>query len=295
MKKLERLQTTSQNLLPEEATLYRALSARANYLAQDRPDIAYSTKELCREFAVPTRDSYAKLKRVVRYLLHLPRLVYVYDWQELPTNIDMYTDTDFAGCKSTRRSTSGGIALVGGHCVRHYSTTQSTISLSSGEAELHGIGKGIQHAMGLRSMYADLGYKMTITVHSDATAAIGIARRRGLGKLRHLDCEDLLAKVGLTMREADCPTAILPQTSWFCLGKTYNGKRQCKSVSTSASGNPWQLLTDSCSRCRKGRFCSGKAWLQATSLSQTSPHAAPRMDANATTASREYSRDYVVW
>ena len=63
-----------------------------------------------------------------------------------------------------------------------------------------------------------------------------------------------VAKVGLTMREADCPTAILPQTSWFCLGKTYNGKRQCKSVSTSASRNPWQLLTDSCSGCRKGRF-----------------------------------------
>ena len=81
--------------------------------------------------------------------------------------------------------------MVGAHCVRHYSTTQSTVSLSSGEAELHGIGKGIQHAMGLRSMYADLGYKMTITVHSDATAAIGSARRRGLGKLRHLDCEDL--------------------------------------------------------------------------------------------------------
>ena len=45
--------------------------------------------------------------------------------------------------------------------------------------------------MGLRSMYADLGYKMNIRTHSDATAAIGIARRRGLGKLRHLDREDL--------------------------------------------------------------------------------------------------------
>ena len=81
--------------------------------------------------------------------------------------------------------------MVGTHCVRHYSTTQSTISLSSGEAELHGISKGIQNAMGLRSMYNDLGYKMKLRVHSDATAAIGIARRRGLGKLRHLDCEDL--------------------------------------------------------------------------------------------------------
>ena len=33
--------------------------------------------------------------------------------------------------------------------------------------------------------------KKEVRIHSDATAAIGIARRRGLGKLRHLDVEDL--------------------------------------------------------------------------------------------------------
>ena len=37
----------------------------------------------------------------------------------------------------------------------------------------------------------DMGWKMPITVHSDATAAIGIARRKGLGKIRHLDVTDL--------------------------------------------------------------------------------------------------------
>ena len=80
--------------------------------------------------------------------------------------------------------------MVGKHCVRHYSTTQSTISLSSGEAEMHGISKGMQHAMGLRAMYKDMELGLKLRVHSNATAAIDIARRRGLGKLRHLDCED---------------------------------------------------------------------------------------------------------
>ena len=83
----------------EEATTYRALSARANYLAQDRPDITFSAKELCREFAISNRDSYAKLKRVVRYLIGRPRLVQVYDWQTMPEGLDVYTDTDFAGCR----------------------------------------------------------------------------------------------------------------------------------------------------------------------------------------------------
>ena len=81
--------------------------------------------------------------------------------------------------------------MMGPHCVRHWSTTQTTIALSSGEAELHGIAKGMSHAIGMQSLCRDLGWQYKIRVHSDATAAIGIARRRGLGKIRHLDVEDL--------------------------------------------------------------------------------------------------------
>ena len=72
VKKLERVSSTG-DLNPHEATMFRAFSARANYLAQDRPDIALSTKELCRKFAVPNQASFLKLKRVVRYLIGLPR------------------------------------------------------------------------------------------------------------------------------------------------------------------------------------------------------------------------------
>ena len=81
--------------------------------------------------------------------------------------------------------------MHGNHCIRHWATTQSTLSLSSGESELHGIAKGIQNGIGFQSMARDINMHFKLRVHSDATAAIGIARRRGLGKLRHLDVEDL--------------------------------------------------------------------------------------------------------
>ena len=55
-KKLEQLESVGHELNPREATSFRTLSARCNYLAQDRPDIAYSAKELCREIAVPKKD-----------------------------------------------------------------------------------------------------------------------------------------------------------------------------------------------------------------------------------------------
>ena len=105
--------------------------------------------------------------------------------------MDVYTDTDFAGCTTTRRSTSGGCALVNGCLVKHWSKTQSTIALSSGEAELAGIGSGMAQALGIQSLAADMGWSLKPRVFSDATAAIGISKRRGLGKIRHLHTADL--------------------------------------------------------------------------------------------------------
>ena len=195
VKKMERAENAEFILDSTEATLYRALAARANFLSQDRPDISFSIKELCREFSQPNQKSYLKLKRLVRYLVGLPRLVYRYDFiapgAKPATTIDLYVDTDFAGCRETTRSTSGGVATVGGTNIKHWSKTQPTIALSSGEAELNGIGAGIAQGLGVRSICNDLGYNYHLRIHSDATAAIGIARRRGMGKIRHLDTTDL--------------------------------------------------------------------------------------------------------
>ena len=190
-KQLEISENQEYVLSQADATTYRALSARCNYMAQHRPDLAYSAKELCRELSVPNVGSFRKLKRLVRYLCGMPRLVYHYDFQPEPKSIQIYVDTDFAGCKETRRSTSGGTVMLGSSCVKHWAKTQTTISLSSGEAELHGICYGASQALGMQSLLRDMGWDLPIEIFSDATAAIGIARRKGLGKIRHLDVSDL--------------------------------------------------------------------------------------------------------
>ena len=113
--------------------------------------------------------------------------MYHFRWQNIPEVIDLCVDTDFAGCKVSRRSTSGGVAMRGGHCLRHWASTQTTIALSSGEAELGGLAKGISQGLGLRSIAADLGIETGLRLRTDATAAMGMARRLGVGKIRHLD------------------------------------------------------------------------------------------------------------
>ena len=81
--------------------------------------------------------------------------------------------------------------MHGGHLVKHWSKTHTTVCLSSGEAELRGIGDGLAQAIGLQSIARDLGLKWDINMYTDATAAIGIARRRGMGRIRHIDVTDL--------------------------------------------------------------------------------------------------------
>ncbi len=97
-------------------TAFRGAAARANYLAADRLDCQFATKEVCRWMAKPTNSSWQALKRVCRYLVGLPRLVHVYRWQEVNT-VDVYTDTGWNGCPRTRKSTSGGCVLLGSHTI----------------------------------------------------------------------------------------------------------------------------------------------------------------------------------
>ena len=51
--------------------------------------------------------------------------------------------------------------------------------------------KGAAQGLGLQTIAKDLGIDLSLKVMTDATAAIGISRRRGLGKVRHLATADL--------------------------------------------------------------------------------------------------------
>jgi hypothetical protein len=210
--------------LPEAtARLFRSFAARANYLALDRPDIAQATKELCRRMSAPRAADVKALSRVARYLAGAGRVVYEYPWQLKPV-LSVYTDSDFAGCVFQRLSTSGGAVLLGTHLLKHWASTQKKITLSSGEAELGAVVRGFSEALGIQSVARDLGVELQPEVHADSSAAIGICRRCGIGKVRHLAVAQLwvqdlvrskacrLYKVLGTENPADLMTKPLPRT-----------------------------------------------------------------------------------
>ena len=180
---------------------YQSVAARINYLAMDRPDLQYASKETMRKMSAPTEDDELKLKRIGRYLIGRPRLVLRIPWAATPRHLLVYLDSDFAGCAATRKSTSGGAIMWGDVCLKSWAKTQPTIDLSSGEAELAAVVRGAAEGLGFLSVLGDFGLSLGLHMRSDATAAIGIVGREGLGKVRHLATADLWVQQRVRLKQ----------------------------------------------------------------------------------------------
>ena len=178
-------------LSQENAIMYRSAVARLNYLSQDRSDIQFATKELCRFMSNPKERDWCRLKRVIRYLKGHARVIINYEYQRRITSVDVWTDSNYAGCRVTRKSTSGGVVMLGKHMIKSWSITQSVISLSSGEAEYYAMVKGGTVGLGISAMLRELGIQVKLNIKTDASAALGIARRKGLGRIRQIDVSQL--------------------------------------------------------------------------------------------------------
>ena len=81
--------------------------------------------------------------------------------------------------------------MLGSHCIKVWSVNQQVIATSSGEAEYYGMVKGASNGLGLQGMLQDSGVKLNILLKTDSSAAKGIASRRGLGKVRHIELSEL--------------------------------------------------------------------------------------------------------
>lgn len=164
-------------------------------MAGDRVDLKFSVKECLRDVGGPRLSSTRKVKRVGRYAKSYPRLVNMYRWQKKPKvkQVDMPVDSDYAGCKRTRRSTACYLGKIGRHLVSEGSFTQPNITLSSGESELRGVTRAVVEGLYLRHVlhfFGEPGVKMNIL--TDPSAAKGVANKLGVGqRLRHVEVQHL--------------------------------------------------------------------------------------------------------
>ena len=180
-----------------EATLFRRGAARIDYLSQDRPDLNVASRLLAMRMADPRRGDEVILKRVLRYLKGNPRSVYQYPWGGDSTDLTVYTDSDWAGDREKRRSTSGGVIIYGGHLVGHWSKLQASPAPSSGEAELNAATKGLSEVIGVKNSLEQIGIAVNLHHYVDASAAKGTMLRQGAGKIKHLEARQLWCQVAV--------------------------------------------------------------------------------------------------
>ena len=160
--------------------------------------------------AKPRQGAWKKMKRLARYLVGCLELEWwfgnIEEWEL--HKIDVFVDSDWAGCLKTRKSTSGGVVCLGGVGVKSWASTQATIATSSGEAEYYAIAKGAAEGLGMKAILKDLGVESSVSVYTDSTAAKGMGSRTGLGKMRHLEVkmlwiQEAVGRGVITLRKVD--------------------------------------------------------------------------------------------
>ena len=150
-----------------------------------RPDISYATKELARALQQPTTADQQKLKHLLRYIKgtkdykQIIRPTVKIPAKAIP-DINVYVDSDWAGCPTTRRSTTGFLITLLETTINYGSRTQATIALSSAEAELYAISTGAKEALlHIRNLLMELlnVNKINIKTHTASSSGKSMATR----------------------------------------------------------------------------------------------------------------------
>ena len=197
---------STSEVSPKLATTFRTCVGILLYLAADLPHCQHVVRHLSTYSTQPTVKSMNVLKHLVSYLAGHDDLcvslkgkgrscgVY-HSYNNIDPGecvLEIFTDSDWASDRRTRRSVSCVTVFAGGCSLYSASRTQKLVSLSSAEAEVYACSSGTSDALLLaRLLIWMFGKRVVIHAYTDSSAAKGILQRQGVGRLRHLSCRVL--------------------------------------------------------------------------------------------------------
>ncbi|WVZ80887.1 hypothetical protein U9M48_028325 [Paspalum notatum var. saurae] len=211
-KPIETPMATNIKLDPDESgikvdqTLYRSMIGSLLYLCASRPDIMFSVC-LCARFQADPKESHlTTVKKILRYLKHTPSIGL---WYPKGVSFELlgYTDSDFAGCRVERKSTSGGCYLLGRSLVSWSSKKQNCVSLSTAEAEYIAAGSSCAQLLYMKQTLKDYRVELTrIPLLCDNESAVKLTNnpvqhfRTKHIDIRHHFIRDHVAKGDILLR-----------------------------------------------------------------------------------------------
>ena len=125
---------TDENGIDFDHKVYRSMIGSLLYLCASRPNIMLSVCMCARFQATPKESHHKAVKHILRYLAHTPTLGL---WYPKGSTFDLigYSDSDYAGDRVDRNSTSGTCPFLERSLVCWSSKKQNCVSLSTAEAE----------------------------------------------------------------------------------------------------------------------------------------------------------------
>lgn len=182
-----------ENALDNEAAeRLRTANGVFQFIQKYRRDLQYAIKEIGKRAKSPGEKTEKQVKRIIRFL-HGTRNRG--DWISADGDLgDVGGDSDsnWASCLLTRRSTSSGRVTVGGSLATGFSRDQKVQSLSVGEAEFYSCVSTFIEMLSIARLLVwleVLNVRMSIGV--DSTACKGILARRGVGRIKHVELRTL--------------------------------------------------------------------------------------------------------
>ena len=178
-------------------------------MALDRADLSSVARIASQYVSEPRQGTEIVVKRVIKYLQSYPRMPNHINKKsdENQRCVEVMTDSDWVSDTKTRRSCSGGLIRVGGNLIHHWSKTQQTVALSSGEAEMNASVKAISEGFGVTELLKEIGINdVRMIVCTDSSACKGMILRRGSGKVKHLTTKQLWVQGAVRAHEIEIQT-----------------------------------------------------------------------------------------
>ncbi|KAK2974430.1 hypothetical protein RJ640_011327 [Escallonia rubra] len=161
---------------PTDKGMYQRLVGKLIYLSHTRPDIAYAVSVVSQFMQNPKDVHLHAVYQILQYLKGSPGRGILF---RKGTNMELeaYTDADYAGSLTDRRSTSGYCTFLGGNLVTWRSKKQPIVARSSSEAEFRSMAQGICELLWLKIILKDLKIKLKtpMKLYCDNKSAINIA------------------------------------------------------------------------------------------------------------------------
>ena len=172
-----------------DQSIYQSAVGCLLYLStRTRPDISFAVSNVAKYSSNPTVKHWTAIKRILRYLKATTSFGLLYLASETE-ELHGYSDSDWAGDLDDRKSTSGYLFKLSGGPISWRSKKQTSVALSTAEAEYVALSSATQEVMWLRQLISELRSAPTkaTVLYEDNQSAIAMARNAQFhGRAKHI-------------------------------------------------------------------------------------------------------------